>query len=90
MLDAKKSWHRCIITHQPNLFYMIEVFATNVQEATEASWLLALLARQFPGNKINFDLSDCDKILRVEGRNFTADSIILLLKETGYACAVLE
>ena len=69
---------------------MIEVFTTNVQEAAEANRLVALLTRHFPGNKINFDLDDCDKILRVEGRNFTADGIILLLKETGFACDVLE
>jgi hypothetical protein len=75
---------------QQKPFKMIEVFATNVQETAEAKMLVYLLARHFPGNKINFDLSDCDRILRVEGRNFTADGIILLLKETGYACAVLE
>ena len=69
---------------------MIEVFATNVQEAAEASRLVTLLTRQYPGTRINFDLADCDKILRVEGKNFSADSIILLLEETGYACAVLE
>jgi hypothetical protein len=71
-------------------FFMIEVFATNVQEAAEASRLVALLTRHFPGNRINFDLSDCDKILRVEGRNFTADGIIMLLNHTGYVCSVLE
>ena len=69
---------------------MIEVFATNVQEAAEASRLVTLLTRHFPENRINFDLSDCDKILRVEGRNFTADGIIMLLKDTGYVCSVLE
>ena len=69
---------------------MIEVFTINVQEAAEANRLVALLTRHFPGNKINFDLDDCDKILRVEGKNFTPTGIILLLKETGYACTVLE
>ena len=69
---------------------MIEVFATNVQDAAEAKRIVGLLARHFPGSKINFDLDDCDNILRVEGKNFTVDSVMLLVKETGFVCNVLE
>ena len=48
---------------------MIEVFKTNVQEFSEAQKLVALLRKHFPNSKINFDLDDCDKVLRVEGNN---------------------
>jgi hypothetical protein len=69
---------------------MVEVFATNVQEATEAKKVVALLARYFPGTKINFDLQDCDKILRVEGKSICPSTIMQLVNETGFACNVLE
>ena len=66
------------------------VFKTNVTSKKKVSKVSPLLT-SYPGiQQWNFDLDDCDKILRVEGRNFTADGIILLLKETGFACAVLE
>ncbi len=46
---------------------MIEVFKTNVDNAPEADKVLRLLAHEFPDFKVNFDLEDCDKILRVKG-----------------------
>jgi hypothetical protein len=69
---------------------MIEVFKTNVQETAEAKSLITLLLRHFPDTKINFDLDDCDKILRVEGQRFRPDTVILLVRENGFRCAVLE
>jgi hypothetical protein len=61
-----------------------------VQKATEAKSLLALLAQHFPDHKINFDLDDCDKILRVEGHGFSPDHVMIVVKERGFWCAVLE
>jgi hypothetical protein len=69
---------------------MIEVFKTNVETATDAGNLIEILLQHFPGSKINFDLQDCDKILRVEGRDFSTNKIMLTLKEKGFHCAVLE
>ena len=46
---------------------MIEIFKTNVQNKTQARSILNLLKSSFTEARINFDLSDCDKILRVEG-----------------------
>ena len=42
-------------------------FKTNVQECELAHQLTQKLLLCFPHSKINFDLHDCDKILRVEG-----------------------
>jgi len=42
---------------------MVEVFKTNVQKKTQSTALLPMLTEIFPSCKINFDLSDCDKIL---------------------------
>jgi hypothetical protein len=69
---------------------MVEIFKTNVQEVTEAKSLVHLLLHHFPDCKINFDLHDCDKILRVEGKEYAMDKVIRLVTEKGFACKVLE
>ncbi|GAB2570755.1 hypothetical protein [Spirosoma areae] len=68
---------------------MVEVFKTNVLCREQASTILLILAEQFPRFKLNFDLEDCDKILRVEGRDILSHQIILLVNATGYHCEVL-
>jgi hypothetical protein len=69
---------------------MVEVFKTNVQQVEEANLLFQKLAEHFPHHKINFDLTDCDKILRLEGDSFFPQSIIDLLNENGVECEVLS
>ncbi|QEC66514.1 hypothetical protein FRZ67_04095 [Panacibacter ginsenosidivorans] len=69
---------------------MVEVFKTNVQASEQADELISLLQQAFPGNKINFDLDDCDKVLRIEGRNFVSCNVVTVLKERGFMCNVLE
>jgi len=69
---------------------MIEVFKTNVEETVRAKEIVNILLEHFPDNKINFDLHDCDKILRVEGKNFCAEKIMSLVHENGFSCNILE
>ncbi len=69
---------------------MIEVFKTDVQKKTHSKRLLNILSDAFPSFKINFDLSDCDKVLRVEGDDMEALRIIMLVKKYGYNCEVLD
>ncbi|MBS1653868.1 MAG: hypothetical protein JSU05_03410 [Bacteroidetes bacterium] len=69
---------------------MIEVFKTNVTDSMDAARLLQLLNRYFPQSRINFDLHDCDKILRVEGHDFITGQIIGLLQENGFHCSILD
>lgn len=69
---------------------MVEVFRTNVQRPKQARILESELASQFPFIKISFDLEDCDKVLRVEGKKFAPDKVIELLHSNGYFCQVLE
>lgn len=69
---------------------MVEVFKTNVRHKRQAKTLLAALSKQFPLFRINFDLEDCDKILRVEGENVPQEKILKLVTENGYQCNVLE
>jgi hypothetical protein len=67
----------------------IEVFKTNVGEP-QAKKLIDLLLRHFPGSRINFDLEDCDRILRVEGKNISTEKVSHLLKTSNCLCEVLE
>ena len=69
---------------------MIEVFKTNVKESVHAKKIVTILLEHFPGNKINFDLHDRDKILRVEGKSFCTEKIMTLVIENGFSCNVLE
>ena len=69
---------------------MVEVFKTNVQKKKQSKMLLCILSEAFPSFKINFDLSDCDKVLRVEGDTMEAFRIIMLVKEYGFNCEVLD
>ena len=68
---------------------MVEVFKTNVLLKKQALELAKKLSEQFPQIKINFDLEDCDKVLRVEGNNVVPDKIIETINLNGYLCQIL-
>lgn len=68
---------------------MVEVFKTDVFESDRSIVILQKLLEYFPDNKINFDLEDCDKILRVEGTNILPEKIMQILNEQGYECQIL-
>ena len=69
---------------------MVEVFKTNVRKKAQSKLLLCILSEVFPSSKINFDLSDCDKVLRVEGENIEEVRIMILVKEYGFKCEILD
>jgi len=68
---------------------IVEVFKTNVQQDDQARQLIKKLLGHFPHCKINFDLQDCDKILRVAGIQIYPDKIIELINPSGYHCEIL-
>ena len=68
---------------------MVEVFKTNVLQRERAEQLASILHSQFAFSKISFDLEDCDKILRVEGKQICAETIIEVLTTHGLECEVL-
>jgi hypothetical protein len=70
--------------------HMVEVFKTNVGHKKQAKTLLGVLAKHYPLFRINFDLEDCDKILRVEGEDIQREKIARLVTEHGYQCHILE
>lgn len=69
---------------------LIEIFKTDVVNELQANEIRELLLQRFPCSKINFDLHDCDKILRMEGNDFVADEVVCIVTKRGVACAVLD
>ena len=69
---------------------MVEVFKTNVQQLELAAQLASALSEQFPFFKINFDLEDCDKILRIEANDISPRYIESLLQTAGFDCRELD
>lgn len=68
---------------------MVEVLKTTVRERDVANIIIHKLLELFPYYGINFDLEDCDRILRIEGENIDLDQIINLVQLEGYYCEVL-
>lgn len=69
---------------------MVEVFITNVHEQAHALQLVALFNKCFPGRRVNFDLEDCDRVLRIEGASFQPLHIVSLMQEHGFECSIME
>lgn len=69
---------------------MIEVFKTNVQEQRQAKILVEEINRHF-NYEANFDLDDCDNILRVKyyGDEIQSSMLVNLLNEHGFLAEVL-
>jgi len=70
---------------------MVEVFKTNVRDPDTANMLMDEIHKTFVDYKANFDLEDCDKILRVKftTASMQSSTLIGLLKSFGYYGEVL-
>ena len=69
---------------------MVEIFKTNVKKRKQSEKVVSLLSMKYPDLKINFDLEDCDKILRIEGESFCPTRITKKMNKLGHKCLVLE
>jgi len=65
---------------------MVEVFKTNITEQKQASKIIEEIQQTFPSFKINFDLEDCDNILRIENPKGNIDNELVcrLIRGVGY------
>lgn len=70
---------------------MIEVFKTNILDRHEANLLLSAIHESFGSYMANFDLEDCDHILRVKSENGSIDSwqLVEFLKKMDCQAEVL-
>ena len=68
----------------------VEVFKTNVETGEQAERLAILIRENFPEYTVNFDLDDCDRVLRVKSSGSIRESSILtLLQNSGIDAAIL-
>jgi hypothetical protein len=70
---------------------MVEVFKTDIDDKEYAEILIDQIHRVFADYEANFDLDDCDNILRVECKSGSVHSDILIsfLKSNGCNAEIL-
>jgi hypothetical protein len=70
---------------------MVEVFRTNIDSLDKAQVILAIIRKRFPAYHINFDLDDCDHIMRVSTKNRQIESVKLcsVINKLGFSVEVL-
>lgn len=68
---------------------MVEIFKTNIENRKQVRRILSSFSATFPDLRVNVDLEDCDKILRVEGESIVADKVIDFMSVTGHQCEML-
>jgi hypothetical protein len=71
---------------------MVEVFKTNVGDYEQASWILDRIHEMFKNYIANFDLEDCDHILRVQTNDASIEiaAILNLIENEGFYADILE
>jgi len=69
---------------------MVEIFKTDVYDVMQAEQIVSLLNQHFPAFMINFDLHDCDKILRVKGESIPVNEIVDIVSSNGFHCSVVD
>jgi hypothetical protein len=76
---------------QPNRWaYHVEVFRTNITSPYEAGRLAAAIHLAYPCRQVNFDLEDCDHVLRIAGERVPALDIVILANRLGYTVQVMD
>ena len=86
-----------MVIGKANYFHVIDVnmnkvfvFKTSVCSQSDISKLKVHLDNIIKNGKWNFDLEDCDNILRVESSDYITEAIIGLLNKHGFECAELD
>ena len=71
---------------------IVQIFKTDVQDQLVARHIILSLQQMFSHCRINFDLDDCDRILRVENQQGKIEEaeIQLMMAQCGYNCEPLQ
>jgi len=67
----------------------ISIYKTNITSKAKIKKVKPLLDALLHNARWNFDLADCDKILRIESPKNTSHSIIKALHNAGFECEEL-
>jgi hypothetical protein len=65
---------------------MVHVFKTSVVSKKQVQTVGSFLNILLPSEEWNFDLEDCDKILRVETEEVAPETVITILTSQGFYC----
>lgn len=68
---------------------IVEVFKTSIVNQCDSSLVSNVLYVLYPEAKINIDLEDCDRILRIEHSRVPVEEVIKMVKALGHQCEVL-
>lgn len=68
---------------------MVAIFKTDVFDHRTAQLIVRHLQQRYPAFTINFDLEDCDRILRVEGLEIPSSMITRAMSILGFFCEEL-
>lgn len=76
---------------------MIEVFITDIKKQTQAKRIVKTLEHTFYDLNINYDMDETGlpfplghTVLRIEGENIDVKRFILMVKELGFRCQIME
>jgi hypothetical protein len=71
---------------------IVKVFKTDVEDQQAARLVIHLLQQAFLHYRINFDLDDCDRILRIESQQEPIDEgdIQMFIARCGHHCEPLK
>lgn len=70
---------------------IVEIFKTNVNSQQLAKRIVSNLNQLYPDYLINFDLEDCDKILRIASTSYiNTPGIIAILEELNVKVSIVE
>jgi hypothetical protein len=71
---------------------MVEIFKTNVKNKRLANSILKKLHARLPSCRFNFDLEDCDRILRAQSTGCPIEvmEIVQIVKENSIKVSLFE
>ncbi|WP_416444485.1 hypothetical protein ACH3O9_03620 [Leeuwenhoekiella sp. A16] len=68
--------------------YKIEVFITNIQNALESASIIKELHAEYPDLRVDVDLEDVDRVLRIEGY-FDLDIVMKIIASKKHTCEIM-
>jgi hypothetical protein len=74
---------------EKDLARMVAVFRTTIQTEIDVDSVKQLLDGFTPFGSWNFDLSDCDRILRIENCAVTIETVMREISAAGFQCEEL-
>lgn len=69
---------------------MVEVFVTDISDKKKADLITAIIKTRLNYSRVDIDVDDCDRVLRVEGEGICTEDVAAIVKCEGHACTIME